>query len=142
MYSVIFSSNPTCLFSNPLTNSDKTPHSRGVKVSYRVAKNQAARIGGTRSFEKLVAGCKGLGTKANRLDEILNRLAHSPVVIDDVHRRNTCGLHERASAPLGRVKLKAVPAPRLATAHTRPPYASPIEWVIVNPIAVPCGFVV
>src|SRR5258707_9223955 len=67
-------------------------------------KNQAARICGSWSFEKLLAGCKNLGTKADRLDEILNRLTHSPVVIDDVHSGNNCGLHARASAPPGRVK--------------------------------------
>src|ERR1700722_9246141 len=67
-------------------------------------KNQAARIGGAWSFEKLLAGCKSLGTKADRLDEILNRLTHSPVVIDDVHSGNNRGLHARASDPPGRVK--------------------------------------
>src|SRR5882724_7013546 len=67
-------------------------------------KNQAIWIGGAWFFEKLLAGCKGLGTEADRLDEILNRLTHSSVVINDEHGRNSSGFHACASAPPGRVK--------------------------------------
>src|SRR5579871_3963718 len=66
--------------------------------------NQAARTGSMWSFEKLLAGCKSLSAKADRLNQILNRLAHSAVVIDNVHRRNSRGHHACASAPRGRVK--------------------------------------
>src|SRR5579863_1473263 len=105
--------------------------------------NQTTRVvGGALPSQKLVTSSERLGAETNGLNEILHRLTHADIVIDDKHGRNDRGFHAGASVPPGRVKWKVAPGPLLAVAHTRPPYDSTIERVIVSPIPVPCGFVV
>src|SRR6185369_6018632 len=102
--------------------------------------NQAAGAVGAPAREKLLRRRKRLRPQRHRRQKILDRSAHTRVVVNDEHNGCVFSDHLCASCSVGKVKWKVAPRPGFA--QSWPPCDSMIVRLIASPIPVPPAFVV